>query len=83
MGLRSEFGLLESMMLRYQKFDGVPVKTQKAIRVPREKCLALSAFDERHGAKVSWVVDRSNKGDHRVRTDDVVGNLSSLTQEIE
>jgi len=65
-----------------ENFRRVPVKTQKAIRVPREKCLALSAFDERRGSKEPWVVDGSNKGDHRVRTDGVVGNLNSLTPEI-
>lgn len=42
--LRCELGLLESMVLLYQKFSRVPVKTQKAIRALRERCLALSGL---------------------------------------
>jgi len=49
------------------KLDGVPVKMQKAIRASREKCLALSASNERHHPKEWCHVDRGGEGGHQVQ----------------
>jgi len=66
-------------MLRVSKFVRVPVKMRKVIRASRERCLALEFLGRTLWPK-GWVVHQEVKGDQRVQTVGMVGNLATVVR---